>query len=52
MTEDDRREFQAYLAACTNDQVLGVLEKEQTAGRKDYVELAKDEARARGLAPR
>lgn len=49
MTKQDRREFQAYLRACTDAQVWGVLEKEELAGREDYVELARNEAERRGL---
>lgn len=50
MTNKDRNEFNAYLGNCTNRQVEGVLEKETTAGRTEYVELAKAEMERRGLA--
>lgn len=49
MTTKDREEFEAYLEACTDWQVLGVLAKETTAGRQDYACLAKAEAESRGL---
>lgn len=49
MTKNDREEFEAYLEACTDRQVLGVLAKETTAGRQDYARLAKAEAESRGL---
>lgn len=48
MKEQDRREFQQYLNDCTDRQVHDVLEKEQTSGRKDYAELAKEELKRRG----
>lgn len=50
MTNQDRTEFVAYLQACTDSQVRGVLEKEREAKRKDYVDLAKAELERRGLA--
>lgn len=50
MTKKDREEFVAYLRACTDRQVYGVLEKERAAGRRAYVELAKAELERRGLA--
>lgn len=50
MTSQDRQEFKAYLKACTDNQVYGVLEKEQAAGRQDYVELAQAELERRGLS--
>lgn len=49
MSEQDKEEFLLYLAACTDNQVLGVLEKERAAGRGEFVELAKEEATKRGL---
>jgi hypothetical protein len=50
MTEQDRREFNAYLRNCSNSQVEGVLEKEKSAGRRDYAALAQEELERRGLA--
>ena len=50
MTTQDRREFKAYLHNCTNTQVQGVFDKEKSAGRADYVELAQAELERRGLA--
>lgn len=49
MTNDDRIEFKAYLRACTDKQVFGVLEKEQAANRQEYADLALDELERRGL---
>jgi hypothetical protein len=43
MNKQDKEEFVAYLRACTDSQVYGVLEKESVAGRVDYVDLAKAE---------
>jgi hypothetical protein len=40
-SERDKREFEAYLRACTDAQVQGVLEKERAANRKYFVRLAK-----------
>jgi len=50
MTEKDRKEFKEYLRNCTNRQVYGVLEKEKSAGRHDYAELAQNELERRGLS--
>lgn len=50
MTSKDRQEFKDYLKNCTDRQVYGVLEKEKSAGRQDYVDLAKDELERRGLS--
>lgn len=49
ITAQDIREFNDYLKACTDNQVRGVLEKEQAAGREEYVELAQAEMEKRGL---
>lgn len=49
MTAKDRREFEMYLAACTDRQVIGVYEKERDADRWDYARLVKAEMRARNL---
>lgn len=49
MTEKDRKEFKEYLRNCTDRQVYGVLEKEKSAGRQDYAELAQNELERRGL---
>jgi hypothetical protein len=50
MSAQDRREFKDYLRNCTNNQVQGVLDKEKSAGRADYAELAENELERRGLA--
>lgn len=47
MTEQDRDEFVAYLEACTNRQLDGVLAKERAAYRDEYVELVLDEIEQR-----
>jgi hypothetical protein len=49
LSAQDIREFTAYLRNCTDRQVLGVLEKERSAGRDDYAALAEAEAARRGL---
>ena len=49
MTQQDEREFQEYLAQCTDNQVLAVYEKERSAGRRAYAQLARTEAASRGL---
>lgn len=49
MSEKDARDFRAYLFACTDRQVIGVLEKERAAGRADYAALAEAESDRRGL---
>ena len=49
MNTQDHNEFVEYLKACTDNQVRGVYEKETAAGRKDYAELAKQEAERRGI---
>lgn len=49
MNEQDKIEFNAYLAACTDRQVYGVYDKEKAAGREDYAELAMAELKKRGL---
>lgn len=50
MTNKDRTEFNGYLRNCTDNQVFGVLEKEQAANRDDYAALAQAELERRGLA--
>jgi len=52
MNRWQRIEFQDYLRACTDAQVLGVLHKEREADREEYVELAEIECERRGLDPR
>lgn len=49
MTTQDRREFTAYLRACTNRQVRGVLEKETGGRREAYANLAREELARRNL---
>jgi hypothetical protein len=50
MTARERSEFKEYLRNCTDRQVQGVLDKEKTAGRRNYADLAQDELERRGLA--
>ena len=47
LTERDREEFVEYLEQCTDAQVHGVIEKERSAGRPEYVKLAKQELERR-----
>jgi hypothetical protein len=49
ITAKDMREFNAYLKQCTDRQVRGVYEKERSAGREEYAELARAEAERRGI---
>lgn len=49
MNSKDHDEFVAYLKACTDAQVRGVLEKERAAGRHDYAMLAEHEAALRAV---
>ena len=49
MSNDDRKEFIAYIRACTDSQVEGVYEKERMARRFDYAKLAAEEASRRGI---
>ena len=50
MTAQDIREFNAYLRACTDRQLQGVLEKETGGRRETYAALAEAELARRGLA--
>lgn len=43
------KDFELYLCNCTDQQVLGVYEKELSAGRRHYAALARAEAVRRGL---
>jgi hypothetical protein len=49
ISDRDKAEFVAYLAACTNTQVIGVYRKEAEAKRHEYASLAAQEAHKRGL---
>lgn len=49
MKTRDRDQFVSYLQACTDSQVRGVYEKEKAAGRRGYMDLAKDEAMRRKI---
>jgi hypothetical protein len=49
MTTQDKRDFNEYLRMCTDQQVLGVYEKERNAGRRSYAALARAEAQRRNL---
>jgi hypothetical protein len=50
VTEWDRSEFRSYLWTCTDAQVRGVHELERVAGRRVYIELAREEAKRRGIS--
>ncbi len=49
MTQQDKEDFVLFLNHCTDQQVLGVYEKERNAGRRAYARLAREEAARRGL---
>ena len=49
LTAKDIREFNAYLAGCTDSQCLGVYDKEKAAGRNAYAALAAEACRNRGI---
>lgn len=49
MNAREIRDFNAYLANCTDSQVRGVFEKERAAGREAEAELARAAAAARGV---
>lgn len=49
MSKSDRENFRLYLRQCTNNQVIGVYQKEVAACREEYVELAYNEASRRGI---
>lgn len=49
MNAKDKKEFRAYLKNCTDAQVKGVYEKENSAGRNDYAKLAIAEAKQRSI---
>lgn len=40
MTTDDINEFQSYLQNCTTQQIENIIEKEESAGRFEYVTFA------------
>jgi hypothetical protein len=50
MNAKEIAEFNAYLRACTDAQVAGVLQKEKAAGRKAYAQLAREEDDRRSQA--
>lgn len=52
LTAKDIREFTAYLRNCTDDQVRGVYEKEEKAGREAFAQLAFDESERRAIGCR
>jgi hypothetical protein len=45
-------EFASYLRQCTNDQVIGVYEKERAAHRRTYERLAREEVIRRQIEDR
>lgn len=46
---EEIRDFNAYLASCTDAQVRGVYTKEKSANRDAYAALAEAEAARRGI---
>ena len=50
LSAQDIGEFNSYLRQCTDTQVEGVFQKENAAGREAYAELARLEARRRGIS--
>jgi hypothetical protein len=48
-TARDLREFRGFLRNATDRQVQGIYDKEKSAGRDDYAELAVAEAESRGI---
>lgn len=51
LTARDIREFQGFLRNATDSQVQGIYDKERSAGRDEYAELARAEAEGRGIVP-
>ena len=49
LSAKDIREFRGYLRSATDRQVQGIYDKEKSAGRDDYAELAVAEAESRGI---
>jgi hypothetical protein len=49
MEKQDREEFRAYCRGVSDKQVIGVWEKETSAGRRAYAAIAAAEAERRGL---
>lgn len=47
----ERAEFAAYLAALTDAQVQGVLDKETAANRRDFADMARAEQARREANP-
>ena len=45
----DIREFRGFLRQASDRQVQGIFDKEKAAGREEYADLAREEARARGI---
>lgn len=50
ISAQDTREFDAYLRGCSDAQVRGVYERETSAGREAYAQLASMEAARRGIS--
>lgn len=50
-TQHERDQFRAYLTACTDAQVQGVLDKETAAGRTAFANMARDEQGRRERDP-
>ena len=48
LSADDAEDFSGYLRNCSDQQVQGVYDKEKSAGREAYAQLAVVEAQRRG----
>lgn len=49
ISKEDRKDFARFLRDSTNSQLQGVYEKERTANRDEYADLAVAEAERRGI---
>jgi hypothetical protein len=50
ITRKDKQEFSLYVKALTDQQVIGVYEKEKKANRMTYAKIAMAEADKRGIS--
>lgn len=49
VTRRDKQDFSDYVKMLTNQQVIGVYEKEKAANRQTYARIAAAEAKKRGI---